>query len=488
VNPDGPRSDNFLVAIIHLLHTAVTIESMKQISVNSHSNGFIQNVSSLQFEINISDTETSLTKSLLSLILDIIDRESEDEFKEHVNQLALLVIRLAAISSSALVTIQSWRNSKRLDLHVDSKASLSMETTADDKEKKKLAAKQRQAAIMAQFAQQQKEFLENFGSEEDDDEDFIDDILNVDDESKHGSGYVPDERQYHLSVGNCIVCQEGFTKDGPMFGMLVLMQETCISRNRFVNFEEPESIANALKIPRSLDVEQDRNRPFVVSPTVTHGMETTSLPSPLPPSSTDFEVHTSSCGHMMHIKCFTTYIESVERRQLHELRRHPECLERNEFLCPLCKSLGNCLFPILSSQQPEYVNWSGSISGTAVGPGYVPDDKGKTKNVIFSIENWWNSRAKLAIEKFFSASKDKDVKLEEFLTISEGSKSAVAISYFTSALSKVVESRLRSAGPDAVPELLNTNLEDVTVFMDRIVGVIKVSLNLKCYYIFPVYF
>ncbi|KAJ2816712.1 E3 ubiquitin-protein ligase ubr1, partial [Coemansia sp. 'formosensis'] len=56
----------------------------------------------------------------------------------------------------------------------------------------------------------------------------------------------------------------------------------------------------------------------------------------------------STCGHLMHVRCFMQYCQGVEaKRQQQPTRNHPENLHRKEYLCPLCKSLGNVLLPAL---------------------------------------------------------------------------------------------------------------------------------------------
>ena len=54
------------------------------------------------------------------------------------------------------------------------------------------------------------------------------------------------------------------------------------------------------------------------------------------------------CGHMMHYACFETYYEATNRRHHHQIaRHHPEDTKLNEFVCPLCKALGNAFLPIV---------------------------------------------------------------------------------------------------------------------------------------------
>lgn len=50
----------------------------------------------------------------------------------------------------------------------------------------------------------------------------------------------------------------------------------------------------------------------------------------------------------MHYSCFELYCASTERRQSHQIaRNHPERHKKKEFVCPLCKALGNAFLPII---------------------------------------------------------------------------------------------------------------------------------------------
>lgn len=53
----------------------------------------------------------------------------------------------------------------------------------------------------------------------------------------------------------------------------------------------------------------------------------------------------------MHVECFDVYSFSVEQRHISQTQRnHAENIERDEFVCPLCKSLGNTLLPVFDDQ------------------------------------------------------------------------------------------------------------------------------------------
>jgi E3 ubiquitin-protein ligase UBR1 len=63
---------------------------------------------------------------------------------------------------------------------------------------------------------------------------------------------------------------------------------------------------------------------------------------------------TTGCGHIMHYACFDHYYAATQRRQSHQIARaHPERLEKKEFVCPLCKALGNAFLPIIWKGKQE---------------------------------------------------------------------------------------------------------------------------------------
>lgn len=63
----------------------------------------------------------------------------------------------------------------------------------------------------------------------------------------------------------------------------------------------------------------------------------------------------TSCGHLMHYSCFETFNAATKRRQSFQIaRNHPERLAMKEFVCPLCKALGNAFLPIIFKPKPMY--------------------------------------------------------------------------------------------------------------------------------------
>ncbi|XP_054727034.1 E3 ubiquitin-protein ligase UBR1 [Anastrepha obliqua] len=63
-----------------------------------------------------------------------------------------------------------------------------------------------------------------------------------------------------------------------------------------------------------------------------------------------YSVHTSSCGHVMHVDCWQEYYnneESKEQRRPHRSRQpFPQTPQSTEFQCPYCRCLSNSVLPL----------------------------------------------------------------------------------------------------------------------------------------------
>ncbi len=64
-------------------------------------------------------------------------------------------------------------------------------------------------------------------------------------------------------------------------------------------------------------------------------------------SSLFWGIHSTSCGHVMHASCWQKYVDTVK---LNENRRHNRYfgfnVKKNEYLCPLCETVGNSVLPL----------------------------------------------------------------------------------------------------------------------------------------------
>lgn len=183
-------------------------------------------------------------------------------------------------------------------------------------EARKLAAKERQEAIMKQFANAQQRFRDAY-----------------DDEEEEAEEPQPQSDQPEELLEPCILCQEKMDSNHP-FGTIAGIHPSRIVR--YTPTPGTSAWNEVLTSPVSLDREP---QPTPVS------HEGPGIPSP---RHLRFGAHASTCGHMVHYHCFNDYMEAIRsRHRVQPQRQHPECLERGEFICPLCKSLGNCLLPVV---------------------------------------------------------------------------------------------------------------------------------------------
>lgn len=212
----------------------------------------------------------------------------------------------------------------------------------DPEEAKKLAAKARQASIMKQMKAQQASFAVNF-------EDFSDEDEEEDSESL----------QAPVSYGTCIVCQEELNSSRS-FGSLGFLQPSRLLR--WYPDAQHGYVNDVLLAPESLDRSTSTAPPPPFPPIqAAKEKEREGKSSSMPhfegfaPLYTRFGLHSSICSHMMHLECFTVYSGSIrQRHRTQATRNHPESIPRKEYICPLCKSLGNVILPVAyPAKQPE---------------------------------------------------------------------------------------------------------------------------------------
>lgn len=234
----------------------------------------------------------------------------------------------------------------------------------NEKEIKKKQALERQARVMAQFQQQQQNFMNSQG---DIDWGVDDDLSDLESETEAAP---KETKVWKYPSGTCILCQEE-TNDSRVYGTFALVQDSSILRQ--TDTKDPDWIREVLKTPSSLDKSADDIRPFGVAgenhTTVrrldSSGGEVISEKIGL---SKGFNAEhtvrgpvTTGCGHIMHYSCFEVYYTATHRRQSQQIaRNHPERLPFQEFVCPLCKALGNAFLPITWKGKEE--SYPGALS------------------------------------------------------------------------------------------------------------------------------
>jgi E3 ubiquitin-protein ligase UBR1 len=205
----------------------------------------------------------------------------------------------------------------------------------DGEDAKKRAAKARQEAIMRQMKAQQASFAVNF-----------DDVDEEDDDMGDGGGADAGEP---VSFGTCIVCQEDLNTASKAFGALGMLQPSRVVRRQPAN--HGVLFSEVLTMPPSLDRSSQSPQRSAFPPPESDIQNSkpasTSSFDGFPSQSTRFGLHASVCSHMMHLDCFNVYSLSMRQRHRSQAtRNHPESLSRKEYICPLCKSLGNIILPV----------------------------------------------------------------------------------------------------------------------------------------------
>jgi len=343
------RVEAFLQVVLHLVLIAISEDKTDENEMTEES---------MQSFVYIALTSTARTPSTpikdpaSRTIVAVLEMLSQKEaYKACHTKIALVLKRMKQKRPRNFDSAFS-----RLGVPVDrvSTASPAANTALEEREKKKQAALERQARVMAQMKQQQKNFLDNqsnadWGEEEMSDENLEEEI---------------DLKTYiEYPSGNCILCQED-TKDGRLYGTFAMMIKSNILRQ--TDFKDPDFLREVEKSPENLDESAAVIRPFgvagenrqqvhkVTSSGVDISSERQFIGKGFPSNSIRTGPVSVGCGHIMHYRCFEQYYEASKRRHQHQIaRHHPEQLEMQEFVCPLCKALGNAFLPIIWAPQEK---------------------------------------------------------------------------------------------------------------------------------------
>ncbi|KAJ1331285.1 E3 ubiquitin-protein ligase UBR1 [Microdochium nivale] len=335
------RVETFLHVVLHLVLLAIDEEKPDAASW-SRETSFIYQALTSQGRSNFM-AEAPASKTIVSL-LEMMS--SKEEFKACHLKIELILKRMRQKLPQHF-DVACVRLGIPID-RIDTASPASFQNAEEERERKKQAAMARQARVMAQFQQQQKSFLESQG-----------DIDWGDEESeKAGQGELTEERKnfWKYPKGTCILCQED-ADDGRLYGTFALFTQSKIMRQ--TDFQDPDFVRDAANTPINLDRSADDIRPFglahenrdMVEKINAAGepflAERQGVGKGFPAQLCRTGPVAVGCGHIMHYSCFDMYGDATVRRHGHQIaRHHPESLERFEFVCPLCKALGNAFLPI----------------------------------------------------------------------------------------------------------------------------------------------
>ncbi|KAK4129344.1 hypothetical protein N657DRAFT_686691 [Parathielavia appendiculata] len=340
------RVETYLQVVLHLILIAIAEDSSDE---EQPQPSFIATALTQQARSNFMP-DAPQAKTIVAL-LNLI--AFKDEFKACHPKVGLILRRMRQKRPKAFEV-----SYERLGLSVDriDTASPAANSADEERERKKRAALDRQARVMAQFQAQQKSFMENQGDINWGEMDDLEDDDDVPPMEEHRDFW-------KYPSGTCILCQED-TDDRRLYGTFAYFTESNILRQ--TDFQDPDFVREAFNTPDNLDRSAEAIRPFGVAHEnrqviqkvnqegQTFETERQLIGKGFPANLSRPGPVSIGCGHMMHYHCFEAYFDATVRRHGQQIARHaPEKTNRLEFVCPLCKALGNAFLPVIWKGKEE---------------------------------------------------------------------------------------------------------------------------------------
>jgi E3 ubiquitin-protein ligase UBR1 len=364
------RVEIFLQLCLHLCQLAVLEDNSleRKDSTDSFISHALEKEASPESEIEGSDNGH---RTIATVLYRLASMESFKACWPKINHI-LRTFRQKKPDSFAAVA--AWADGMGEGMEMDDNNLKELE-----EQRKKQLGKLRQAEAMARMKQQQQVFMDTAGVN------FEDDFSDT--ESDEGSSY-EEKKLWRYPTGTCILCQEEMN-DSRLYGTLAFITESSILRQ--TDPTDADYMYEVVKTPESLDRDATDIRPFGVASMNRRvhkklsadgseiSVERQGLGRGFPSDKVKYGPIITGCSHLMHFSCFEHYCESTRRRHPFQIaRQHPERLEKKEFVCPLCKALGNTFLPIIWKYKEEtltggalqpaksFANWLTSL-GPAVG-------------------------------------------------------------------------------------------------------------------------
>ncbi|KAH8727941.1 hypothetical protein GQ44DRAFT_824759 [Phaeosphaeriaceae sp. PMI808] len=340
VTPNIPvtRVEAYIQFALQLLLVAVLEDKSKEHEWSQDTpDSFVTSVLTKQANMGIPEYPT-----ILSILRALQEKEN---FKACGPKINLIHHRLKQRQQNSFIIAAAALNMPTDRMDTASPSSFALQ----EKELKKRQAVERQAKVMAAFKEQQGKFMAN--------QDFDwgeDDFSDLEDET---GGLLEQEKTLKYPSGTCILCQED-TDEQRLYGTFGYVSESRILRQ--TDLQDDDWVDEVTQTPISLDRSADDIRPFGVSGKNRRKVEKVSTTGErMATERQDLgkgfpRVHlkpgpvTTGCGHIMHYTCFEVYLQATQRRHVSQIaRNHPERPDLKEFMCPLCKALGNMFLPII---------------------------------------------------------------------------------------------------------------------------------------------
>ncbi|KAF2807775.1 uncharacterized protein BDZ99DRAFT_420298 [Mytilinidion resinicola] len=333
------RVEGYLQFVLQLVLVAILEDKVHEDEMSDTAPGsFVANVLTKHANVGIAGHSTIL--SVLNALTGI------EAFTACEPKIKLIIHRL---KQHQRTVFQSASTALNIPIdRMDTASPASFVDAVVEKDLKKKQAQERKDKVMAAFKAQQGEFLANQSIDwgADDSDDLDDDFAPV-----------SEKTVVKFPGGNCILCQEE-TNEHRLYGTFAYIAESTILRQ--TDTKDEDWVTEVSSTPTNLDRSADSIRPFgvagqnrrVVEKVTSEGnviiTERQELGKGFPHAYTRRGPVTTGCGHIMHFNCFDAYTDATKRRHVNQIaRNHPERPDVKEFLCPLCKALGNVFLPII---------------------------------------------------------------------------------------------------------------------------------------------
>jgi len=337
-NIQATRVEAYVQFVLQLVLVAILEDHSEEHEWSQPAPGsFVTSVLTKHANVGLSGRPTTL--SLLKSVAEM------DAFKSCEPKVKLILHRLKQRQQSTFIIASEALHMAVDRMDTSSPASVNLQ----DKELKKKQALERQARVMASFKEQQGKFMAN------QDIDWGEEDFSDLEEEHHAP--TEQEKIEKYPSGTCILCQEE-TNDQRLYGTFGYVSESSILR--LTNTKDDDWVDEVSQTPTSLDRSADSIRPFGVAgknrrkvEKVTASgeavlVERQDLGKGFPSDHLCRGPVTTGCGHIMHYACFEVYLQATQRRHVSQIaRNHPERQDLKEFMCPLCKALGNMFLPII---------------------------------------------------------------------------------------------------------------------------------------------
>ncbi|KAK9448963.1 uncharacterized protein V1518DRAFT_427403 [Limtongia smithiae] len=344
LSPDSSLPDSLLGLTLYLCHVAAIEDAICVQDPERKLPSFSYNACTLNAgRVAVTDGQYLTVLEILYYM-----KQNSAKFEAHI-PLVERVIQLIKENSpdehaSTVAAIEGAEVYMDLD---DDKAEELQGPTEPPVERRKRLAKERQAKILADFKKQQQSFADN-NRDTFEDEDMMDVDEEEDTESAEGTRKV-----WSFPREECILCRKPTTEE-QMYGTIGLFTESTLFRQ--TPFGVPEVMKDAFRAD-----ETDLDRPSVEEPESTDdtGSDDNTIGKGFPNEWVNETPLVVSCGHIMHLACYESYKALISaRRRQYITRNLPEDVTKEEFLCPLCKSLNNGFFPIVFKDLDERLDQS----------------------------------------------------------------------------------------------------------------------------------